>query len=143
MIEAEPIRWTLCFDTTATHWLARAIPGRFKHVRAFGFVPVQDLWIFYDTTLAGTTLRAARANSAAADRLLSAWTANSDLLSIKPLGPRRRFPPGFWCVTAVKHLIGLNTSALRPDALWRDCIRHGAIPNDGRESTPSTGCAAA
>lgn len=143
MIEAQPIRWTLCFDETGGHWLSRWIPGRFKHVRAFGFVPVQDIWIFYDVTLKGTVLRAARFNTAAAGRLLSAWSANSQLVSIEPVAQSRRFPCGFWCVTAIKHLIGLRSGALRPDALWRDCLEHGAVTLDEARCAPDATSAAA
>lgn len=144
MIEGEPIRWTLCFDEVPRHWLGRLVPGRFKHVRAFGFVPVQDIWIFYDVTLKGTVLRAARDHSATADRLLSAWAANSAMVSIKPLAQRERFPGGFWCVTAIKHLIGLRSGALRPDVLFRDCQAHGAEILDGHENSPcANSCSAA
>jgi hypothetical protein len=143
MIEGQPIRWQLCFDPEAQSRIALMIPGRFKHVRAFGFVPVQDVWIFYDVTMAGTVLRAARNNSAAADRLLWSWTRGCEVLGIAPQGISR-LPKGFWCVTAMKHLIGLNTGALRPDALYRDCLAKGAQTLDeGPVRTATASCSAA
>lgn len=126
MTEAEPIRWQVCFLREAENrWVNALVPGRFKHVRAFGFVPVQDLWIFYDVTLTGTAIRAARDHSAMADRLIAAWIDGAEVICVQPQRGRRRMPCGFWCVTAIVHLLGLSGSTLLPDQLHRECLRLG------------------
>lgn len=132
---ATPLRWHLCFVGSADNWwVNRLIPGRFKHVRAFGFAPADCIWIFYDVTLAGTVLQVARDKTELADRLIAAWTSDATVLVIEPR--RASFAPaGWWCVPAMKHLVGVASGALLPDGLWRDCLRQGGRVLDEAEST--------
>jgi hypothetical protein len=121
----EPQRWILCFSQTcATPWLNRLPVGRFKHVRAFGCVPALNTWLFYDPALDRSSMTIARGESA---RILMAnWLRVSEAIEM-PMVKRNSMVPriGGWCVPAIKHLVGIRGGALRPDALWRECLRQG------------------
>lgn len=136
---AEPDHLFVCFDPQASAWWVRWLArGRFKHVRAFGLVPVARLWIFYDVTLSGTAIRCARDKSPEADALIQAWADGCEVLHIarKPAGGLPRWPV-FSCVSAIGHLIGLH-GALRPDTLHRDCLANGAkVIDEGQTAAES------
>lgn len=120
-----PTRWLLAFSHRSTSRFINAIPGRYKHVMAMGYVEELNTWLFFDVRLGHTNLYAARGDHAL--RLMAHYSQDADLLGIPA---RHRATPalrcGFWCVPSVKHLVGIRGGALRPDALWRDCVAQGA-----------------
>lgn len=119
--------WFVCFDTTTPTWWVRLIPGRYKHVRAFGFVPLMGLWIFFDVALAGHSLFVARDGTPQCEAMIERWWNGCDVLKVKrSRGPAGLSRIGLWCVPAVAGLIGVRSGALRPDGLWRECVRQGA-----------------
>jgi hypothetical protein len=119
-----PARWLICFQRHSDlWWVERFCPGRFKHVRAFGYAREPDCWIFYDVALR-TTVHLARGGAARA--LMLDWTRDAVVLAMDPLpGYRVRLPP-FCCTTAIANLMGVRT-AIFPTALYRHCLRAGAI----------------
>jgi hypothetical protein len=121
----KPARWVLAFQRTTESriidWLAC---GTYKHVSAFGYVAEVDHWLFLDWRLATIDVIVARGTEAT--RLIDYYTRSADLLGMAPKKRGRGIRLGLWCVPAIKHLVGIEGSALRPDALWRDCIRQGA-----------------
>lgn len=135
----EPTQWVVCFShKCATRWLEWIPVGKYKHVRAFGCVPHINTWIFFDPGLNRTALRVARGD--AAHMLISLFLNEADVIQM-PLRMRESRRPRIfgWCVPQVAHLLGLSTSALRPDRLWRECLRQGGtILADGRTVTPAS-----
>jgi len=124
---SQPGQWVVVFDPVATNrlvgWLT---PGRFKHVRAYGYVPFLHVWLFVDANFAGIEIRLA-AEGAAAEIMVAAWTDGCDLVLMPRFQHANRslLAAGCgWCVPTVKRLIGLRSSALRPDALLADCLAH-------------------
>lgn len=121
----EPTQWVLCFSRQAATTWANYLPiGKYKHVRAFGFVAAINTWVFYDPGLNRAAISVARGDAAAT--LMEAFLYDADAVQI-PAVHRERWAPRFggWCVPAIKHLTGISSSALRPDALFRDCLRYG------------------
>src|SRR5690348_8565690 len=114
---SQPEQWILAFEPAlpGQRWL-NMIPGRFKHVRAYGYVPFLHVWVFVDATFAGLELRVA-ANGAAADAQAELWTRHCTIV-LMPRRPHANrsvlLSASGWCVPAVKRLIGLKSSALRP-----------------------------
>lgn len=139
---AEPIgevsTWFLCFDRSSPTWWVRLIPGRYKHVRAFGFVPLMGVWVFFDVTLAGQWFVLARDGTDEFEAMVERWWRGADVMKIKrqrgPIGVARF---GLWCVPAIAGLIGVR-GALRPDGLWRECIRQGGEPLQGTDAETGT-----
>ena len=132
----EPEVWTLAFHRTTPWWWVRLLAvGKYKHVSAFAWVAPYRLWVYYDITLFGTKL-IILPDSEQATAWLTAQTADADLVRIK----RGSYISGyifrpFFCVSAVQHLIGLRSSALRPSALYAHVLAHGGEPIDGRAGT--------
>lgn len=121
----EAAQWFVCFcRRAATPWLDRLPVGRYKHVRAFGQVQAINTWIFFDPALDRTAIKLARGSAVAP--LMMEWTHDADVVRM-PLTCREALMPrlGGWCVPQIKHLVGISSGALRPVALWRDCLRQG------------------
>jgi hypothetical protein len=148
-----PTRWLVVFDREASSWWASLVAfGYYKHVRAIGHVYDLDAWLFYDVQFGGTILQIARGDGAR--RLMAEWAAGADVLAYPTIcltidghsKPKKLFwcPLTFFrpllCTTAVAHLLGLpGALLLRPDALYRACIKNGAtrVGHEGQK------CAAA
>lgn len=132
-VAIEPTMWFLVFQEKArTRWVNWLAFGRFKHVSAYGWVPDQRMWVFYDVSL-GRTRIAVLPVCDAAEEEIRRLARYGVTLAMKPRGECRRwFRVGFWCVPAMAHLVGVPSCAVRPDALFRQCLRHGAeILTDG------------
>lgn len=125
---SQPGAWVLAFDPVAANrWIGALTPGRFKHVRAFGYVPFLHVWIFIDANFAGLEVQLA-AEGAPADALAASWTRGCTMVVMqrRPHASRSLVTAASgWCVPTVKRLIGLRSSALRVDALFADCLRNG------------------
>lgn len=151
----QPEIWTLVFNREAkTRWASWLAMGRYKHVRAYAYVPFLHVWVFFDPHIAGTDIVIA-ADGEPAQRLIGSWIVDADLLRMRRRPPGREFCwPGVWCderakfpvlgfcVPAIKRLLGLRYVALRPDALYRLCLRNGGEPFgaiDGRAEIPAAG----
>lgn len=121
----EPGQWAICFTRKcATRWLQWLPVGKYKHVRAFGCVPHIHTWVFFDPALSRTAIKLARGQEATA--LIAEYLHDADVIQM-PHMERKSLRPQFfgWCVPAVAHLVGIPSSALRPDRFWADCLRHG------------------
>lgn len=127
-----PAEWMIVFRRDTKNRLARWLSfGRYCHVMCFGYVPAVDGWLFFDFGVNATAVAVVpdrRANpmiAAAIDgALVVRW------VSPMPTGDWR-LKPAFVCTTAVAHLAGVPSSALRPDALLRDLLANrGEIVQD-------------
>lgn len=131
--------WVLVFCRHSPVWWVDRLPGRYKHVRAYAYLPPMRAWLFYDVSLSGTAIYAAP-DGKEAEAYIGRFVRDADLVSVKPrLAARRRPRLGpFTCVSATAHLIGLRTGALRPDRLYRDVLAAGGEPL-ARRSAPTAG----
>lgn len=116
--------WNLVFmDHPREHWWDWLTEPGFRHVCAFGHA--NRRWIVYDA--ADVRSRIMVLNEVQFDLWLAQrWSRITDILQV-PVGADAgmRGRVGLWCVTAVKHLAGIQSSALRPKALHRDLTRRG------------------
>lgn len=124
-----PPRWLVCFTTKSDRWWIRWLPGRFKHVRAFGYCHETDCYIFYDPALR-TVMFTARGTNA--HLLMMEWAKDATVLIMAPLPLERVRLGPFSCVTAIASLLGLPGGALLPTSLYRQCLANGAEMLDGR-----------
>lgn len=124
----EPDVWVLVFNRVASkRWTSWIALGKYKHVRAYAYVPFLHVWVFYDPRFRGTSITIAA--DGAQHALIREWITDADLMRmLRRTHETRRFPVFGWCVPAIKRLIGLRCSALRPDSLWRSCLRNGGFP---------------
>ena len=117
----EPDYWNVVFHPSEAI-LPRLVLGRFQHVSAFTYIPGFSGWILYDVQWGG--VRIAMFSKVAH---LVAYTRGCTVVKFArrydhmPLYTRL----GFYCVPAIKHLIGLSCVAVSPDGLYRAVIANG------------------
>lgn len=137
---AEAMRWTVVFHREAENWLFSLIAmGRFKHVSAFAWVPECAVWLHYDVGFRRTRI-IVLPDTAESKAYLGQLITGNAIVTMPVRGdavPLARF--GLLCTTAIKHLIGLSCSALRPDALFASCLRHGGeLSDDAGQNNPTS-----
>lgn len=125
---SRPLQWVVVFDPkAANNWISRLTPGRYKHVRAYGYVPYLHVWLFVDANFAGVELIVAADGGPARD-MIAAWIGGCDLV-LMPRRPHENQSPLLpmlgWCVPVVSRLLGLRCVAVTPDALFRHCLQNG------------------
>ena len=135
----EPDTWFIVFHpVSATTWLNR-LPLRFRHVSAFAYVHAAGCWLLYDVQFWATRHIVLPDNAGALD-FLAGFTEGCTVLHMKRAGPSHLwFRAGFWCVPAIKHLLGLRSGALLPSGLFRSCLRAGAKIIHGPPEVRSAG----
>lgn len=122
-----PAVWHIAFKTTSRYWWARALAcGRYKHVMCFGYVREVDGWLFYD--FGPNACVVAVVPDGQANAVMGPFIDDAVVLRwVAPLVVREmRLKAAYVCTTAVAHLTGVPSSALRPDRFLRDCLAAGA-----------------
>jgi hypothetical protein len=117
----EPSYWNVVFHPSETR-LNRILLGRFQHVSAFTYVPGIAAWILFDCQWGGVRIAVIpRIN------MLVAYTSGCAVIKFDRHYQRfaicSRF--GFYCVPAIKQLLGLSCVAATPDRLYHHLIRNG------------------
>ena len=121
---SEPYAWIVIFNPVSDSRLIRTICfGRFKHVAAVAYVPDIRVWVTYDVGFFGTRITMVPKGQ---EHQFNNWIEGCTLVVMMKKNFMRKSPPVFgWCVPAIKRLIGVKSSALRPDALYRHYLRDG------------------
>jgi hypothetical protein len=133
----EPEVWNVVFNLEAASGWARFVPGRYKHVRAYAYLPATRTWLFYDMSFSGTEISAIPHGP---DSYAKIWEFigpdhASDIVSVRRLPSRKRlFPWSNWCTSGLRHLLNLPGGALRPDAFYRDCLDNG-VPFEAHDGS--------
>lgn len=132
----EPEVWHVVFwGASDSAWVNRLVPGRFKHVSAFGRVGACGVWIFVNPTFARLQLALVPEGKLAAAAMSEWLIEGNEAVSV----PAKRdggaaLRPLFSCVSAIAHITGVRSCALRPDAFRRDCLANGGEPVGARRS---------
>lgn len=127
--------WFIVFNRDcATQWLARLLPGRWKHVWALGFSHACRTWVAYDVNLSGTTI-VVLPECADSHAKMAIWLADADVLRFQgrpsTLWKNRL---GFFCTPAIRHLVGSRCGALTPAGFYYGLIAEGAQVFHGAEA---------
>lgn len=135
----EPDEWFIVFHRDSDKWWVRWLAaGHFKHVSAFGFNTNTQTWTFF-SFLTGR-LRVLTVSDRQANRLLAFYGEQGAIVRMPaPAFDDQTFRPkfAFTCVSTMAHLVGLPGCALRPDALYRQCLRNGgSIVVDEKHESP-------
>ena len=140
----EPTYWNVVFHPSETR-LNRILLGRFQHVSAFTYVPGFRAWLMYDAQWRGTRLLVVseRALEAYIGYMRDCAIVKFDRADRHPALPGRLVFFGFYCVPAIKSLLGLSCVAATPDALYRHLINNGGILINGIDHSSSAAAAAA
>nr|WP_210297028.1 hypothetical protein [Gellertiella hungarica] len=123
----EPSAWFVAFHTESPRWWLNWLAmGRFKHVSAFGYVDRAASWVFFDFNLDRSRIYVVHGRDA--DPMIARFSDKTVVVRVpKPADAVNslNMAVGAWCVPAVAHLIGMPGCALRPDALYRQCLANG------------------
>lgn len=133
---AIPEKWYVVFHKRTTRrWISWLAFGHYKHVSLFGYAEVAGAWVLLDVALERTQI------AVIPDRLFDGVAAqhliDADVVEMDArIGASIRLG-GHYCVPAVAHALGLRGCALRPDALYRQCLANGGRPigDHAHEST--------
>lgn len=136
---AEATRWNIVFHRKAENWIFGVIAmGRFKHVSAFAWVPDCAVWLHYDVGFWHTRITVLPDTVEATTCIARLIDGNAVVSMPVRTGAVPLFRLGLFCTSAVKHLIGLGGSALRPDALFASCLRNGGeLSDDASQNNPA------
>ena len=136
-------RWSLAFFERGRFRHERFVPGRFKHVVAFGYSDPAKSWVVLDVTF-GRTEVFVLPDGAWGMAALARWIDGAAVLTLPAclqVHKRTSFLRPFTCVSAAAHLVGVG--AVLPDGLWRSCLRNGAtIVSDGKQQPAGPLCPA-
>jgi hypothetical protein len=128
-VEAQ--RWTIVFHRKSKHLFFRMIAmGHFKHVSAIAWIPELSQWWVYDVGFRRTSLKVL-VDGESAKAIIAAIVKGNATVTIDVRDdelPWMRL--GMFCTTAVSHLIGIRTGALRPDRLYRHLVAQGGVVRD-------------
>jgi hypothetical protein len=118
--------WLVVFhERAATWWVNWLVPGRFKHVSAFGYSVKARTWVFFDPQITYSRI-VILPDGSDAERRMAEYTADAAVLKIDHRPSRVRFRPVLCCTSMISHMLGLPGGALLPDRLWSHCLRNGA-----------------
>jgi hypothetical protein len=126
--------WTLLFSKKRGRWWVRLLAcGRYHHVKAIAYLPAMRAWLFYDVKFNGTRLMLAGDDDPGTAAFLHDYLDSCDLVAMPRLPVPKRVAPqaGFWCTLAMRHLVGIRATALRPDRLWRVSLAAGGKSYEG------------
>ena len=127
-IEAK--RWTIVFHRKSKHFFFRLIAlGHFKHVSAIAWIPELRQWWVYDVGFRRTSLKVLEDGQTAQATIAAIVEGNATVtVDVSDELPWMRL--GMFCTTAVSHLVGIRSGALRPDALYRHIVAKGGVVRD-------------
>lgn len=128
-VEIEPELWNVVFHRDIKYWWHHLLPGPFKHVFAYAFVPELDLFVIYDVWKQRTRLVLLPHCQRAIDGI-SDMTTNAEVVKFRAsIAPGIPFA-AFSCVSAIKHLLGIRSVAIAtPTGLFRHLIKLGGVPH--------------
>jgi hypothetical protein len=105
-------------------WDVFTRPG-FRHVGAAAWFPSQERWVFYDVSREGTEISVLREEES--EEKFCAWVgAASHILRMPGPAGKVSVPSCFYCVGAMKSLLGIKGRALVPQQLHAHLLRIGA-----------------
>jgi hypothetical protein len=135
--ELEPKDWFVVFSEHTDKWWIRCLArGKYKHVSCFGYVDRAYSWVFYDFYLDRARVMLVGDHEVAP--ILGYFSDMGTVVRMaRPIGREAEvnIRSGWWCVPAVAHIIGLKSCALRPDALFRQCLANGGEIIGGRNES--------
>jgi len=127
LADCEPQEWFVVFHRKSTRrWVKWLTWGGYEHVSAFAQVKPAAVWLFFDVMVG--RIRLLTVNDSQADAMIGHYSRQGLIVRMMapiPADDGFKPRPGFWCVPAIAHLLGLRTCALRPNALLRQCLANG------------------
>ena len=124
----EPTRrlWLVFFGPPhGNPWWQRFLKKGFGHVEASSYYAATDRWVHVNPTRRGLVVEVYD-NDRYGGRLQQLLRDCTAIVRMPSKYERNTTPLSWWCVGAIKSLLGIRTSALSPYQLYRDLLQHGA-----------------
>lgn len=144
-----PLRTWLVFfsDPAEGAWWSPLLRRGYRHVSAAAWYDRERRWVYFDPTRRGLSIELWRAKDFDG-RLGEIALRSALILRVRGRFERGAMPPTFWCVGAVKALLGVRSRALLPATFARHLLANGAeivtVPRaDGTNDQPLQAAAAA
>jgi hypothetical protein len=120
--------WLIFFSNTAdNHWWTRFLTPGFRHVTAAAWFATEERWVYFNPTARGTVIEIA--TDAEFGPRFQQLVQDSTAILLAPSQQQRRYAPAaFFCVGAIKALLGIRCCALGPLGLYRHLLANGAEP---------------
>jgi hypothetical protein len=118
--------WLIFFsECRSTAWWARVFRPGWRHVAAAAYFAGAERWLYFDPVAPGLHVDVddGEAFHARYEHLMRTSTA---VLRFASQHERGAMPATFFCVGAIKALVGIRSRALSPRALYRDLLARGA-----------------
>ena len=117
--------WLVFFGAPkGQYWWARFLRPGFRHVSAAAWFDLEQRWVYYNPARPGTTILIFTADEWG--RVFGPPLEESTAcVRIRGAYDRTSTPATWYCVGAMKALLGLRSSALSPHALYLDLLRRG------------------
>jgi hypothetical protein len=127
-----PRRLWLIFFSSADplSWWSRLMPAGFGHVCAAAWFADAERWVHVNPTWRGLVVEVMTADEFGS-RFQQLVTRSAVVLRMASSHHRNGMPATFYCVGAIKALLGVQSRALLPRGLYRDLRRKGAEVVDG------------
>lgn len=121
-----PRLWLVFFgQCRATAWWARVFRPGWRHVAAAAYFPSADRWLYVDPVAPGLSIEIATPDDFHA-RYQDLMTCSTAVLRFASQHERGAMPATFYCVGAIKAVLGIRSRALSPRALYDDLVARGA-----------------
>lgn len=124
----EPVRrlWLICFcEGNGRQWWKPFLKPGYRHVSAASYYADVERWVYLDPTHRGLEIEIWKPDEFGAR--LGQLARDSTLILRMPSATERTMPPlSWWCVGAVKAVLGLHASAVTPYGLATFLMSRGA-----------------
>lgn len=125
---SEPRLWLVFFgDTPRRAWWANFLRPGFRHVWAASWYAREQRWVCFEPALTGTVIDVYTSEEWLA-KLTGILRVSSAVLRVPSRHGRGAMPATFWCVGAVKSLLGIRSAAFTPWQFYCALKRRGAEP---------------
>lgn len=135
-----PRRLWLVFFSSADplSWWSRLMPKGFGHVCAASWFDDTQRWVHVNPTWRGLVIEVMTAEEFGT-RFAQLVGRSAAVLRMASSHDRHGMPATFYCVGAIKALLGVDSRALLPRGLHRDLVRKGAeiVETHGSPVRPS------
>ena len=120
--------WCVCFYRKSDTWYGRMVPGEFKHVALFRYVPETHTWIYLDYSFRGVSCLTAPAQEDGCFPLAKVLSdGKCAVVRVNVITRHFSIRGVSTCVSFVKHAIGMRRWwIITPDQLYWRLLDEGA-----------------
>lgn len=121
-----PRLWLIFFgDADRAWWWTRLFRPGFRHVSAAAWFADTERWVYFNPTGPGTVIQVAT-DAEFGPRFQQLVQDSTAILRMPSRHSRGMCPAAFFCVGAIKALLGVKSRALTPFGLFRHLVAEGA-----------------